>query len=329
MKFNHLEAFEKHLKTADPAHLSSIYLIADSDEYIQKKLAKKLKQENESWYFWKGDELSLREFKEATLGVSMFSDRSTYCIIGVDKLIKGVQQALLEHLKAPIRSQRFILTASSLPKELAALVAKEGVIVDLTGEKPWDRDRRLAGEIVQKFAREKIRASLVIAEQMVKTLGSDSALIDQEVEKLICFLQGKLELTRQDLDIIGNHTQNTIFKVGQYLLDKQLKEALTVVHEQQFPLVMIIYSLRSMIQRCFRIKALPQNLYEETFPQLRGSLLEKNVQLSMKYSEQQFKRMLQILFETELLMKSQGISEEFLISQLLMKLGAPHEPLSV
>ena len=321
MKFSHLPAFEKHVHSADPDYLSDVYLIVDPEEYVQKKLAKKLLLEGEEWVVYHAEELTFPKIDELLNSFSMFSASTCTCIVAIEKLPKNFLKKFLDYLKSPKNNMRLVLTASSMLKDFAVF-AKDGVALDLSGEKPWDKEKRLSMQVLQKLRSAQLRASSAICNQIVKMCGSRVALIDQEVEKLSCYLYGKSEVARQDLEIILSNPQQSIFKIGQALFERHLKDALELTKEQKFPLMMLVYSLRSMLQRSYRLKGIDRSDYAQKFPQLKGYLLDKTLKLSNQYSAPQFKRMLQILFEIELLMKSQPMTEDFLISLLLIKLGS-------
>ena len=320
MKFNHLPAFEKHVKSADPDHLSRVYLIVDSEEYVQKKLAKTLVQKDEEWSTYYADELTPQKVDEILNSFSMFSPKRCIAILSIEKLPKNLLKMFLDYLKAPHESLRLVLTSSSMLKSFLPFV-KEGVAVDLSSEKPWDKEKRLSDEVMNKFRGAKLKSTKLLCDQVVKMCGLKVSLIDQEVEKLLCYLHGKSEVSKEDLKLVLSNPEHSIFKVGQALFEHRLREALNYVKEQDFPLMMLVYSLRSMIVRSYRLKRVPSSEISQKFPQLKGYLLEKTQSLSNAYSEGQFKKMLQVLFDVELLMKSQPLSEEFLISLLLIKLG--------
>ena len=216
MKFNHLPAFEKHLASADPDHLSDVYLIVDPQEYVQKKLAKRLLQEGEEWSQYLAEEITLQKLDELLNSYSMFSKRICLCIISVEKLPKTFLKRLVDYIKTPLAHIRLVLTASSMTKDLAPFV-KEGVALDLSLEKPWDKEKRLSNMVMSMLSKNKLRASSAICDQIVKMCGSQVSLMDQEVEKLSCYLYGKNEVSRADLEIILSSPAQSIFKIGQAL----------------------------------------------------------------------------------------------------------------
>ena len=79
MKFSHLKAFEKHIESAGPKHLSAIYLIVDPEEYVQKKLAKKLVIEGQDYEEHFADNLTISKYNELIQSISMFT--TSKCLI--------------------------------------------------------------------------------------------------------------------------------------------------------------------------------------------------------------------------------------------------------
>lgn len=328
MKFSHIKAFEKHIESADPKHLSNIYLIVDPEEHVQKKMAQKLILDGESPEQHFADDLTISKYNEIVNSVSMFTARKSVILYRMDKAPKPLLKKILDTCTKLDLSLRIVFCLSSMHKDFAFL-NKEGVILDLSMEKPWDREKRLSMTIAEDLRKEGIRISASLSDQIVKMCAAKVSIIDSEVEKLICLLKGKLEVSRSDLRFISSNYEYSIFKVGQSLLEGNLKEALAIIEADGFPMMLLIYSLRSLVQRLYRFKDLRSDEYAEAFPRLKGSFLDKNLKMSQRHSKESLKKILQILFEMELLMKSQQVDESFLSSLLLMKIGAYSEPISV
>ena len=141
---------------------------------------------------------------------------------------KALQKRILETCCKLDPSLRLVLCLSSMQKDFIFL-NKEGVILDLSTEKPWDRDKRLSIDIQMMLKKEGLRIAASLSDQIVKMCASKVALIDSEVEKLICLLKGKLEVTRSDLRFVSSNYEYSIFKVGQALLEGQLKDAIAII----------------------------------------------------------------------------------------------------
>ncbi len=328
MKFSQLSAFEKHLEKAAPDHLSEVYLIVDPEPYMQRKLALKVLQDKEAQEILSAENLTVGQLKQALEMRSLFEARKCCFVLGIEKLPKPTLDALLKAIQNPHPQIRLVLTASQMTSACHKMV-KTIVTLDLSGEKPWDRERRLADYVSAKLNKASLFIAPALAEQVVKKAGSQMAMIDQELEKLICFLKEKKEVKREDLTILQSNFQYSIFKIGEALLENKLGEALKMIHLQTFPTILLLYSLRNLFQRGLRLKELPREQIPSFFPMLKGRLLEKNLKLVQPFSSKHLKKALLTLFEMEVKMKNQKIPEDFLQSLLLLKLGAPDESLQV
>jgi DNA polymerase-3 subunit delta len=320
MKFNQLSAFEKHLEHIHPSHLSDVYLIIDSEPYVQKKLALKVMQEGEGKELFMAEELSLGKLKEALETPSLFEKSKCCFIFGVEKLTKNVHDYLSDFVLNPHPQIRLVLTASQMPPFLSKLL-KNLITLDLSLEKPWEREKRLIYYVTRTLQKRGISISPVLAELIIKSCGAQVAHLDQELEKLTCYLKRGGEVRREDLDLLQENFQHSIFKIGELLLENKTKEALEVLHQGQFPTILLIYSLRNLFQKSLRLKELSFEEAQLAFPTLKGKLLEKNLNLAHFSSKEKLKNALLLLFEIEVKMKNQKISESFLQSYLLLKLG--------
>lgn len=328
MKFSHIKAFEKHVESADPAHLSSLYVLIDPEEYVQKRLAKSLIIKGQEVREVFPEDLTLSKLNEVVDMMPMFAQSQCLIFYRIDQLLKPLQKRLYEIAKSTPSHLRLVLCASTMPRDFASL-HKEGVILDLVSEKPWDKEKRLSFDVREKLHQNQLRIASALADQLVKMCAMEVSKIDHELEKLICFLRGKKEVSRSDLSLISSSDQHSIFKVSEALLESRIQDAIAITEKQRFPLMVLVYSIRSAIQKALRLQQLSPKEAAEQFPKLRGSFLEKNIRLSKLQKRENLKKMLQVLFEVEVLMKSQPVAESFLSSLLLTKLGALCESVPV
>lgn len=328
MKFSHIKAFEKHVESADPAHLSSLYILIDSEEYVQKRLAKSLIIEGQDYKEVFPEDLTIAKLNELVDLMPMFAQSQCLIFYRVDQLLKPLQKRLYEISLSLPNHLRIVLCGASMPKDFLAL-HKEAVILDLLSEKPWDKEKRLSLEVREKLQKNHLRIASALSDQIVKMCAMEVSTIDQELEKLVCYLNGKKEVSRSDLSLISPNDQDSIFRVSEALLENRIKDAISISEKQKFPLMVLVYSIRSAVQKALRLQKLSPSEISEQFPKLRGSFLEKNIRLSKMQKSDSLKKMLQTLFEIEVIMKSQPVAENFLSSLLLTKLGAYCESVPV
>lgn len=320
MKFSSTIAFEKHIEKAMPDHLSDRYFIIDSDEYLQKKLADQLAFENEEIHKTDAEDLSPQKIDQLLNAYSMFSEQKCVIITRIDKLNKSMMKTLAKVLQSPLEKTRVVVTSSKKIIELKNF-DKEGIVLDLSMEKPWDKEKRLSEYVVMQLRKERKKISFLLAEELVKKVGLSLSQIDSELEKILCYIKDRSEIVKEDLSLSKASIGYSTFKICDALLMGHKTQALKMIHLEKYPLMMLLYAMRSMVQKSLRLKELNYQAQQEAFPQLKGRMLEKSVALAQNYSTQVWKHFLKTLFDLEILFKNQSVNEEFMCSYLLLKIG--------
>lgn len=327
MKFSQYSAFEKHLE-GDPAHLFDVYLFIDHEPYVQKQLAKKVLPQEIPIETYDLETLSLGKLREVLETSSLFTPKKSVLLQNTDKIPKALEEPLFKYMTNPDPRLRVALTGSKWTP-YCQMVCKEIIALDLSLEKPWERETRLSEYLTKKLRREGVKISSALSDQMAKICASKFQQADQELEKLICYCKGQGEVKRQDLELLLKGQEYSTFKVAEALLEKRGAEALKMIHQMRFPPILLIYTFRSFFQKCLRQKELPTNRWHEVSPYLKGRLLEKSVRQLKDISLSGFKKALSILYEMEVQIKNQPIREEMVLSLLFLKLQGVHESFSV
>lgn len=202
MKYNSLSAFLKQIQAATPNHFSSIYSIAMKDAFERRYLAKKL------YLFLRhyrpNMELeSIADAKHLSLqSDSLFSTERFVVIEDVDKWKKGDLDRLGKDLELAGSGLTVLLLGEQIPNGLFRKIEKDIVALDLSGEKPWDRKRRI-GEEVLKIAKAYGKTiSFDVVEALLARVGEDFALIKNEVEKLCTFVGKREVIVKGDIEAV-------------------------------------------------------------------------------------------------------------------------------
>ncbi len=323
MKYNRVGSFEKHLSEASPSHLSEIYLLIDPEDYVQKKKARSIPPPGAYREFF--DESSVRasvlsDFFEMP---SMFAKEKWGIFVGVDLFSKNISEKLFRYCSHLPENIRVVLTASVSLPEFKKL-EKKAVSLDLSGEKPWEREERYRFYIQKEFDKNNCRISPVLANAFLKKCGIKEAFIDREIEKMVCYLKDRREFREKDLDLLQENFRFTLFKIGRDILENRLEEALHVIRSLRPPALSVLYAIRNLYRQCYRMKELPPDQWEKHFPQVKGNLLQKNKEWVDRHSGRYFQEGLKILFDGELFLKTEKIEEEFFLRLLIFKLGGLH-----
>lgn len=321
MKFNQLRAFQKHLEQAAPNHLCETYFIFDPEVYGQRKWSKLITHYLSSYQTFQGSEITVKELHSLLEGRSLFDPTQNGLIYEADRMPKPLFKTLLKAVESPHTDLRLILTFSSVGAFYTKL-AKKVVAFDLTAEKPWDKQARLVQYVTDQLKNEHLNISSALASQLVHKCNHQLSFLDQEIEKLICYLHGKKEAQRSDLELIQLPSEASAFKVAEALVQGNLKEALHLLHRSSFQTIPLIYALRSVFQRSLRLKELSKQEAELQFPKLRGKWLEKMLISVQPCSKAYLKKALITLYELEIRYKNHSISDALVQSLSLLKLGA-------
>lgn len=219
MKFQKYEALEKHLAEAHSEHLSSIYLISCPREPERKRLvaqvAETIRKKTGKSLIKRSEELDAAlAFVRAP---SLFGER----LIASSEVAKDQGALITAYARAPSKGAHLILGIEQpkLAAELYQLSMREILLLDLSAESLGDRRHRLTHWAAQRFAPKKIAPALV--EMLVERCDLELGLLEQEVEKLLCFTADRSEITKADLEAISISSSSQIngFQLAERLIE--------------------------------------------------------------------------------------------------------------
>ncbi len=306
MKYQSLTAFEKHITQAAPDHFASIYLIALSDDYERHTLIKRLAKELGSLESLNAGETPVPELIGRLNTLDLFGDRAVISFDQIDKLKTSEVNQLLPYAAQPARSKVLILGAASLKslKTLCQQLMREAVILDLCGEKPWERKKRMESTLFALAHQRGKQIGRDVAEYLLTQVGLDYAALENELVKLITFVGDKKELVLSDAQkICCALPESTTWQLSEKLIWQQQLVPPPMPFESQhlFPL---IGQLRYQLELGEQIK---QHLIHgennvriaARFPNLRPQMIEKYVGFAARLSSDHFRKGLKALHLVE------------------------------
>lgn len=218
MKFQNTAAFDKHLKEAFAEHFSPAYMIMSGEEGIRKKLINRLVS-----IFQKKDpnaqriDVSLSTVFDSLNTRPLIGSFSIVVLDDIHLLKKGETQRLESYLKNPA-SYAYLILGSSSSKGLFDL-CKKVVVLDLTEEKPWERQARLKEWLLAVASKEKKRLTPELIEFLLAHKGGDISLLEQELNKLITYCLDKEVIELKDAErVCSNSLQITSWKQAENLI---------------------------------------------------------------------------------------------------------------
>jgi len=325
MKFQKLEAFEKHFKEAFPQHLSAIYVVVSAQENERKKILSSLVQFLEK----EADLKKCSQVKDVLghlNGGSLFSGKTAALLDGVDLLLDSEVQQLTQYVTAPHPQGQLLLGAAN-GKNISTLYEKgkkEMVILDLTQEKPWEEKQRLQKWLVQTIHAQKKQIAPDAVEALFERLPSDRILLSQEMEKLLCYVGEKPSITRSDVETIcSSSIEYNFFQIAQQMVWGGLK---TLPDFNDVAVLLpLIGMLRNQLEMGLKMatvlkKGASQEEISAAFPRLWPKALQQCVDGARKLGIDYFKQGLIDLFEFELGLKTSVSKPEILFTIFASKL---------
>ncbi len=323
MKYTALRALEKHLEEAAPDHFSALYTILGKDAFQRKTAYERVMK------FLVGDALALtgleaegldiRTLSDALYSSSLFSQKCWVAIHNCEKLPKPSMEWLEAYFAKPTPKMTLLLTAASLHHGTTFFkkVEKYGIVLDIAEEKPWEKERSCI-EGVQAYLK---GVDSQTAHAIVKQVGTDGETLVQEMEKLICYVGGRREISVKDVAAICTGINSeTIWQLGEAIFKLDASTALRIGHallDEGTPLLSLLRQIRSQFQTDLQVAALlaggasPAEV-TALFAYMKGAILDRHCQAARHYGLERFKAGLLKIDEAELQAKNSAPERELL-----------------
>jgi DNA polymerase III subunit delta len=335
MKFNQSALFEQHLHNADqPKH--TIYLLINTNDYERRNILQKaieaVSQQGESAIAMHDAEtISVILLQEELEALSLFASHKLLVLQEVDKL-KGPALQLLEHYCAhPHTALSLVMTAAAFPASSALYkhVDKEGCVLDVAALKPWEREKELVHWLIAEAQAQRKSLNQPVAQLMVQRSGMNKQWLSTELEKLICYVGERAQLTQEDIDSIGVKAQEeVIWEFCKAIFQRRAAAAACYVQElidQEMDALALLAQLRSQFQRGLHICSLlsqggAAHDITKAYPYLKGNLLGRTIETAQQYGAEKLRQGLVTLYKAEIACKSQVVSPEALLDSVIVKL---------
>lgn len=242
-------------------------------------------------------------------------------MIVVEEVEKIYKEVLERACEAP-GCVTLVMVGESMP---AKFQEKVDLVLKFASKRPYEKEAELATWMVQKAKSEGVGLSMDVARIWVKSFGVDKALLENELEKLLCYLgyQGEITLPLvREFSITLPHL--TLWQLGDALFARTRKEAWQVLHtllEEGGSLYQILSHLRTQFESGVKmLDAHKRGCLTQEFPYLKGSLGQRKISLLSGFGPSRLKRGLSLLFEAELKAKSETVDAALLLEPLLVRL---------
>ena len=339
MKFSTLKAFQKHLQGASPLHLCSVYVILAKDEHSQKialddllpHLLPKSALSELSMTTLSAERLKPQELMHELGSLSLFVQKRTVLLKNVEKLTKVHLEILKDYFTRTSEGLTLVMSGASLPKEASFYkkLEKLAVLLDLSDQKPWDKEKEMIEWVHDYLKAEGKLISPGLSQRLVKAAGQEVTLLKNELDKLICYIDKRQEITTEDILAIGAlEAHFTIWQLATSVLEKKGKEALniaTMLLKDGVSLIALLRQLRNQFHQRYQLLTvlergggLPEAA--STFPQLKPNQLHLQMHQAKVFGGAALEKGLLLIDEAELKAKSGSTSDTLLLEQLIIRI---------
>jgi DNA polymerase-3 subunit delta len=270
--------------------------------------------------FLHGSDLSLANTLDAIASPSLFGGDPAVVIEGAEKMAKKDLEAIAASIP---KFSSFLLLSAKSKLPIAAAMEKAGLVLDMTDEKSWDREKRLLEEISARALEAGKRLASDAAPLLIERLGPESSLLDREIDKLICYVGERPTIERSDVFRISlNSREKTPWQIAEEIV----WEGASPSAPESF--YSLIPHFRSQLQLGLKLNALsasglPRPEWGSHLPRLWPKLIDKRTATALHLGASFFQNGLRLLFEIELLSRSGSTSE--LASMDLFRARLSHE----
>ena len=311
MRYTNLKSFERHLLSSAPHHLSHIYVVMSTDDFERKKIITHILsylQGTKTIFSGNGEELP--QILEALTTQSLF-DREP--ILFLEEGEKNLLTTLAKELKQGL-SFGFLLIGTRCKE--GSLFERQGVILDLLGEKPWEREKRWTEQLQERAKASGKRLSLDAIAWMMEHLEPSYAVLSQELDKLLCFCAEKETIERADIETIGIKNRSTaLWTLAEEIIwERKFRLPEWEIRDSFHPLLAQVRNQLFLGAKMHELhqQSVPFSEWNSYFPKLWPKLLEKRAQSIHHLGPTYFQKGIDLLFQIDLLSKSSPVPLEFL-----------------
>lgn len=266
-----------------------------------------------------GDEVKPQALEEALFSPSFFSE--TFVVIEkAHDLSAKAQELVIAFAKKPMAKVTLLLHATGktdLGKHLPHVAIPE--------VKPWEKQGKIAEWITAYLKACGIKAGAQIATFIASTGATDRFFLREELDKLISYVGDTREITLNDIKAISAFEhEETVWQLSDAFLGRNRPKAVSILQhllQQQVSPFLLVRQLRNVCHQALMMVSLHEsgNLnIQEHFPQLRGSMFEKNFKLAKEAGSAFLTKSLVLLDKTERALKDSPFDETTLLLKVFI-----------
>lgn len=339
MKCPNIRGLKQYLDSTPPQQRAPIFLLVATDQYPRKEaedllvkfLVPKGASTDLSVSIFSGEGLAPALLTDELQMMSMFCPRRLIIVHQADALNSAAIEGLINYCDNPNPAVTLILSMESINRATTFYkrLEKAGMVLDIAEEKSWQKEKTLEVWIREKVAESKKNIAPDAVRIMLRFLGTDQDLLDNEIEKIICYIGDRPSITVQDVQAVCVRMPlETVWQLGEAVFTRNGGAAVRVMRDLltgDAPFLTLLRQLRSQFQTEFKVCSIlsgggHRDEVSRMFPYMNGNILERHIQMASGYGMEAFKKGILAIDAAELQVKNSGSDHDLIADRLMVTL---------
>lgn len=277
----------------------------------------------------------LHSFTKEQAEKRLFEELASFPLFREEKLLccpleeipKQKHEAIVSQLKTAPKETRYLFYSDTLSKTSALYkwFEAEAVILELTEEKAWEKEKAMTEWLLFEAEKGKKRISYQAVNALVKGSERSYAYLANEWEKLLLYTAGRDNIEEADLDAISLlQKEENQWGLGDALLQRDGKKALEIAFYLIDQGSATIQLLRQMRHQLYTVLKTALHQQEGTLPEwmeqnpyLKGGIVDKQLKSAAFYGVERLYKAVQLIDQYEFKAKDSQDQPKLLLTQLI------------
>lgn len=227
-----MKLLQEDIKTGNFKH---VYLLYGEETYLVRQYRDRLKAaltvpgDNMNTSVFEGKDINVKELIDLSETLPFFAERRVLFVENSGFFKKSTED-LADYMGELPETSYFIFTEEEVDKrgKLYKQVKKNGSVVEFKRQ----TESVLMQWILSRLKKENKKITRPVMELFLSKTGNDMELIEQELEKLLCYTLEKEVIEETDVEIIcSNQITGKIFEMVDAIAGKEQKKALDLYYD--------------------------------------------------------------------------------------------------
>ncbi len=312
----------------------NVYLLTGEETYLRNQYRKRLRdalldpEDTMNAASFEGKNINPREIIDLAETMPFFAERRVIELQD-SGFAKNACPELADYLADIPASTFLILTEAEIDKRgrLYKAIKKAGRVVEFKRQDERTLTRWVLGTL-KKEGRSITEETMHV---FLERTGADMEHIDHELEKLLCYTEGKDVITTADVEAVcTERTENRIFDMIQAITEQDQRRALNLYADllsMKEPPMRILYLITRQFHQLLQLKELSaQGMERGEMAKAAGVppfAMGKYMAQCRKFTSVQLRRAVEDCVDTEEKVKTGRLSDQLSVELLIVKYSSP------